>query len=39
MSGYLNKATLIGNLGNDPEVRTMQTGGRVVTLSIATSET
>jgi single-strand DNA-binding protein len=38
MSGYLNKATLIGNLGNDPEVRTMQTGGRVVTLSIATSE-
>jgi single-strand DNA-binding protein len=38
MSGYLNKATLIGNLGNDPEVRTMQNGGRVVTLSIATSE-
>ena len=38
MSGYLNKATLIGNLGNDPEVRTMQNGGRVVTLSVATSE-
>ena len=38
MSGYLNKACLIGNLGNDPEVRTMQNGGRVVTLSLATSE-
>jgi|SRR5271165_1040099 len=38
MSGYLNKATLIGNLGQDPEVRTTQSGGKVVTLSIATSE-
>ncbi len=38
MSGYLNKATLIGNLGQDPEVRTMQNGGKVVMLSIATSE-
>jgi single-strand DNA-binding protein len=38
VSGYLNKATLIGNLGQDPEVRTMQSGGQVVTLSIATSE-
>lgn len=38
MSGYLNEATLIGNLGQDPEARTMQTGGRVVTLSVATSE-
>ena len=38
MSGYLNEATLIGNLGQDPEARAMQTGGRVVTLKIATSE-
>lgn len=38
MSGYLNRATLIGNLGRDPEVRHTQRGGRVVTLSIATSE-
>ncbi|MEO8716534.1 MAG: single-stranded DNA-binding protein [Acetobacteraceae bacterium] len=38
MSGYLNEATLIGNLGQDPEARTMQNGGRVVTLSVATSE-
>ena len=38
MSGSLNRATLIGNLGHDPEIRTTQTGGRVVTLSVATSE-
>lgn len=34
----VNKVILVGNLGNDPDVRTMQTGGRVVNLSIATSE-
>ena len=38
MSGFLNRVQLIGNLGRDPEVRTTQTGGRIVTLSIATSE-
>jgi single-strand DNA-binding protein len=38
MSGSLNKATLIGNLGKDPEIRSFQNGGRVVHLSIATSE-
>ena len=38
MSGFLNRVQLIGNLGRDPEVRTMQNGGQVVTLSIATSE-
>ena len=38
MSGYLNRAQLIGNLGNDPEVRMTQAGKKVVTLSIATSE-
>jgi single-strand DNA-binding protein len=38
MSGFLNEATLIGNLGQDPEVRTTQNGSRVVTLNIATSE-
>ena len=37
-AGYLNKASLIGNLGADPEVRTMGNGGTVVTFSIATSE-
>jgi single-strand DNA-binding protein len=38
MSGYLNRASLIGNLGGDPEVRNTQNGGRIVTLSVATSE-
>ncbi len=35
---YLNKAMLIGNLGKDPEVSTMQNGNKVAKLSIATSE-
>lgn len=39
MSGSVNKVTLIGNLGADPEVRTMQSGDKVVNLRIATSET
>ena len=38
MSGFLNRVQLIGNLGRDPEVRTTQNVGRIVTLSIATSE-
>ena len=38
MAGSVNKVTLLGNLGRDPEVRSMQSGGRVCTLSIATSE-
>ena len=38
MSGSLNRVQLIGNLGADPEVRTLQNGGRVVTLAIATGE-
>jgi single-strand DNA-binding protein len=29
---------LVGNLGRDPESRTMQSGGKVVSFSIATSE-
>lgn len=37
MSRSLNKVTLIGNLGADPEVRSTQNGGRVATLSLATS--
>jgi len=39
MAGSVNKVILIGNLGRDPEVRTMQNGGKVANLSIATSET
>lgn len=39
MAGSLNKVQLIGNLGRDPEIRTMQNGKKVVNMSIATSET
>ena len=38
MAGSVNKVILIGNLGKDPEVRTMQSGGKVCNFSIATSE-
>jgi single-strand DNA-binding protein len=38
MAGSLNKACLIGNVGKDPEVRSMQDGRKIVNLSIATSE-
>ena len=38
MAGSVNKVTLVGNLGADPEVRKMQSGDSVVNLRIATSE-
>ena len=38
MAGSVNKVILIGNLGKDPEVRTMQNGNKVANLSLATSE-
>lgn len=38
MSGSLNKVILVGNLGRDPEVRSMQSGDKVANLAIATSE-
>jgi single-strand DNA-binding protein len=38
MASSLNKVTLIGNVGRDPESRLTQEGNKVVTLSIATSE-
>ena len=38
MSGSVNKVTLIGNLGRDPEVRAMQNGDKIVQLSVATSD-
>ena len=37
MSRSLNKVVLIGNLGADPEVRSTANGGRVATVSLATS--
>ena len=38
MAGSLNKVTLIGNLGADPELRTMQNGRQMCTMRLATSE-
>ena len=38
MAGSVNKVILVGNLGQDPEVRNFQNGGKVCNLSIATSE-
>ena len=38
MAGSVNKVILIGNLGQDPEVKTFGNGGQVCNLSIATSE-
>ncbi|MDA9008348.1 single-stranded DNA-binding protein [Alphaproteobacteria bacterium] len=38
MAGSVNKVILVGNLGKDPEVRSMQTGSKVCNLSLATSE-
>ena len=35
----VNKAILVGNLGRDPEIRTLNSGDRVANLSLATSET
>lgn len=34
----LNKVSLIGNLGKDPEVRTLDNGNKVASFSIATTE-
>ena len=38
MAGSVNKVILVGNLGRDPEVRSLQDGNKVVNLSVATSE-
>lgn len=38
MAKGINKAILIGNLGADPEIRYMPTGGAIATVSLATSD-
>jgi single-strand DNA-binding protein len=38
MAGSVNKVILIGNLGRDPEVRNSSDGAKIVSLSVATSE-
>ena len=39
MAGSVNKVTLVGNLGADPEARSLNNGGEVVNMRVATSET
>ena len=39
MAGSVNKVILVGNLGKDPEVRTSQSGSKIVNFTLATSET
>ena len=39
MAGSVNKVTLVGNLGKDPETRRMTSGDPIVNFSLATSET
>jgi len=38
VAGSINKVILIGNIGNDPEVKSMQSGDKVCNFSVATSE-
>jgi single-strand DNA-binding protein len=39
MAGSVNKVILVGNLGKDPEVRNSQAGDKIVSFTLATSET
>jgi single-strand DNA-binding protein len=39
MNALRNKVQLIGNLGMDPEVRTLESGKKVAKVALATSET
>lgn len=39
MGKGLNKVMIIGNIGHEPELRTMPNGSAVATISVATSET
>ncbi|TLP49094.1 MULTISPECIES: single-stranded DNA-binding protein [Cohaesibacter] len=38
MAGSVNKVILVGNLGNDPDIRRTQDGRPIANLSVATSE-
>ena len=38
MAGSVNKVILLGNLGRDPEVRSSQDGSKIVSFSVATTE-
>jgi single-strand DNA-binding protein len=39
MAGSVNKVILVGNLGKDPEVRHTQSGSKIVSFPLATSDT
>lgn len=39
MAGGVNKVILVGNLGADPEVRNLPSGGKVVNMRVATTDT
>ncbi|MDR0368718.1 MAG: single-stranded DNA-binding protein [Bacteroidales bacterium] len=39
MAGGINKVILVGHLGRDPEVRTLESGVKVARFSLATTET
>ncbi|GBQ17471.1 single-stranded DNA-binding protein [Komagataeibacter rhaeticus] len=39
MAGSVNKVILVGNLGKDPEIRNSQNGAKIVSLTLATSDT
>ncbi|MDR0633058.1 MAG: single-stranded DNA-binding protein [Holosporales bacterium] len=38
MAGSINKVIVVGNVGKDPEIRTIQDGSKMASFSIATSE-
>jgi single-strand DNA-binding protein len=38
MAGSVNKVILVGNLGKDPEIRSLQNGNKIANFSVATSE-
>ncbi len=38
MAGSVNKVIIVGNVGQDPEIRSTQDGRKIANLSIATSE-
>ena len=39
MSRSINRATILGNVGKDPEYRTLENGAKVGSFSVATTET
>ena len=39
MAGSMNRVTIVGNVGKDPESKSFTNGGKVVNFSVATSET